>query len=132
MNLKQYLTPEYLFHFNTAYVSPGEKLFFLAGIILLLLAAVLKISAVLAPSPVDSKYRQKFYHLFLWTGIGEVFWYLCRYENVGFFGTHFVALLWVLIGVIWLLAILVSVVKDYKKEKVVWEKEQVRLKYLPK
>lgn len=132
MNIKQYLTYQNLFQYNTAFVSPGEKLFFLAGIILLLLSVVLKISSSLAPNPVDGKYRQKFYRLFLTVGLGEVFWYLCRYENIGFFGTHFVAIIWVLIGIIWMAAIFVSIFKNYKNEKTVWEKEQVRMKYLPK
>jgi len=129
--LKQYLNSQYLFQFNTAYVSPGEKLFFLAGCVLILLGAALKISAVLAPDPVDAKYRQKFYRLFLSIGLGEIFWYLCRYENVMFFGTRFVAFLIILIGLVWFVAILASLFKNYKKEKTVWEKEQVRLKYLP-
>jgi len=132
MNFKQYLTPQYLFQINNAYVSPREKLFFLAGIILILLSIVLKIASVLAPNPVDAKYRQKFYRLFLSIGLAEIFWYLCRYENVMFFGTRFVAFLIVLVGIIWLGAILISILKNYKKEKVVWEKEQIRLKYLPK
>ena len=130
--LKQFFTAQYLFQFNTAFVSPQEKLFFLGGTILVLLSIVLKISAVLAPDPVDVKYRQKFYHLFLSIGLGEMAWYFCRYENAVFFGSRFVALLIVLIGLIWLGAILVSAFRHYKAEKQVWEKEQVRLKYLPK
>jgi len=132
MNIKSFLTPQYLFQINSAYVGPQEKLIFLAGVILLLLAVVLKVSSVLAPNPVDSKYRQKFYRLFLSIGLGEILWYLCRYENVMFFGTRFVAFLIVLIGIVWFVAILAGMFKNYRKEKVVWEKEQVKLKYLPK
>jgi len=132
MNFKQYLTPPYLFQINNAYVSPQEKLFFLSGVILILLSVVLKIASVLAPNPVDSKYRRKFYGLFLSVGLAEIFWYLCRYENVMFFGTRFVLFLIILIGIVWLAVILAGMLKNYKKEKQTWEKEQVRLKYLPK
>ena len=132
MNFKQYFTPQYLFQINNAYVSPREKLFFLAGVILILLSVVLKIASVLAPNPVDAKYRQKFYRLFLSIGLAEIFWYLCRYENVMFFGTRFVLFLVILIGIVWLAVILAGMFKNYKKEKQTWEKEQVRLKYLPK
>jgi hypothetical protein len=131
MNLKQFVSPQYLFQFNTAYVSPQEKLFFLAGVILILLSVALKISSVLAPNPVDKKFRNKFYHLFLTIGLGEIFWYLCRYENAMFFGSLFVALLIILIGIVWFIGILVSIFKHYSEEKTAWEKEQVRLKYLP-
>ena len=132
MNFKSLVSPQNLFQFNTAYVSPQEKLFFLGGVVLILLSIVLKISSGLAPNPVDKKYRAKFYHLLLSIGLGEIFWYLCRYENVTFFGTHFVTFLILLIGLIWFFAILVGMFKNYKKEKVVWEKEQVRLRYLPR
>ena len=104
----------------------------MGGVVLILLSIVLKISSGLAPNPVDKKYRAKFYHLLLSIGLGEIFWYLCRYENVTFFGTHFVTFLILLIGLIWFFAILVGMFKNYKKEKVVWEKEQVRLRYLPR
>jgi Ca2+/Na+ antiporter len=132
MNIKQYLSYQYLFQTNTVFVSPQEKLFFLSGGILVLLAIVLKIAAVLSPNPVDQKFRNKFYRLFLTIGLAQIFWYLCRYENVLFFGTHFVALVIALIGVIWLVAILVSIFRFYRPAKEVWEKEQVKLKYLPK
>jgi hypothetical protein len=133
MNLiKQFFTTQYLFDVNTAFISPKEKLFFIAGLVLVLLAIVLKISTVLAANPVEKKYRQKFYSLFLSVGLGELFWYLCRYENVSVFDTKFFAWLVILIAVIWLVVILVSIARHYKDEKVFWEKEQVRMKYLPK
>lgn len=131
MNLKSFFTYQHLFQFNSAFISPKEKLFFLAGGILVLLAAVLKIAAVLSPTPVDGKYRQKFYRLFLSIGICEIIWYFCRYENAQFFGTLFVALLIGLVGAIWFFALLWQFFRGYFKEKQVWEKEQVKLKYLP-
>ncbi len=132
MNLKPYFTSDYLFQANTSYISVQEKLFFFLGAILILAGVILKISAVMAPLPVDAKYRQKFYLLFLSIGLSELFWYLCRYENVQFFSSHFVAWLIILIGLIWLAALLVSLLKNYSKEKQNWEKEQLKLKYLPK
>lgn len=132
MNIKTYFTSEYLFQINNAYISPQEKLFFLSGVILVLLAIVMKISSVLAPTPVDGKYRKKFYYIFLTIGLSELLWYLCRYENIRFFGSHFVVWLIVLIGLVWFFKILISALKNYSKEKVVWEKEQLKLKYLPK
>lgn len=132
MNLKQYFTSQYLFKINPAFIDSGEKLMGLLGVVLVLLAAVLKISAVLAPTPLDKKYRNKFYSLFLTIGLLEVFWYLCRYENVRFFGTRFVAWLYLLVGLVWLVSLLVKTMKNYKPEKLAWEKEQLKGKYLPK
>ena len=132
MNLKSYFTSQFLFQINTAFVTPQEKLFLFGGGVLVLLAMVMKIAAKLAPAPIDAKYRKKFYHLFLTIGIGNLLWYLCRYENVRFFGSHFVAGLLVLAGMVWFVSILISIFKNYRKEKVEWGKEQLRAKYLPK
>jgi Ca2+/Na+ antiporter len=129
---KTFFTPQYLFQVNSAFISPAEKLFFLAGGILVLLAAVLKIASVLALNPVDRAYRQKFYRLFLSIGISALIWYLCRFENVTFFDTRFVEWLIVLLAIIWFVVIVVKTIKNYGKEKNAWDKEQVRLKYLPK
>ncbi|MDR3642494.1 MAG: hypothetical protein P4L74_02590 [Candidatus Doudnabacteria bacterium] len=132
MNIKQYISPEFLFTFNSANISPGEKLVFISGIILVLLAIVLKISAILAPNPVDAKYRRKFYGLFLTVGLGEIFWYFLRYENAMFLGTHFVALIIAVVGIVWFAVLVTNMARHYKGNKQVWDKEQVRLKYLPK
>lgn len=132
MNLKQFFSSQYLFQINTAYVNPQEKLFLLGGGILVLLAIALRIAAALAPNTVDAKYRFKFYKVFLTVGLGELFWYLCRYENIRFFGSHFVAWLWVLIGFLWLVRALVLTFKNYGKEKLAWSKEELRQRYLPR
>ena len=132
MNLKSYFTYQYLFQINGAYVTPSEKLFLFSGAILVLLAVVFKISAKLAPTPVDSKYRERFYRLLLTVGLAELFWYMCRYESIKFFGSHFVIWLIILTGLVWLAAILVSMLRNYRTKKRVWQKEQVKLKYLPK
>jgi hypothetical protein len=127
-----YFTSQYLFYINSAFVSPGEKLFFILGVVLLLLAIVTKIAGMLAPSPVDSKHRNKFYMLFLTIGIAEVVWYGLRYQNVRFFGTRFVAWVILLSGLVWLITLLVKALRNYSKEKTGWEKQQLKSKYLPK
>ena len=132
MQIKQFVSPQFLFTYNSANVNPGEKLVFIIGAVLVLLAIVLKIASILAPNPVDAKYRRKFYGLFLTIGLAEVAWYFLRYENAMFFGTHFVAIIVALIGIVWLLALIVTLAKNYSPDKQAWDKEQVRLKYLPK
>lgn len=132
MNLKSYFTPDALFNVNSAYISPREKLVLITGAVLVLLAVVAKIAKVLAPSPADSKYRQKFYKWFLSLGLLQLFWYGCRYENVRFFDTHFLLYIIWLIGLVWLVKLLAAMIKNYPTEKQTWEKEQIKLKYLPK
>ena len=132
MNLKSIFSYQNLFAFNTAYVSPQEKLMFLAGAVAFLLGIVLRISATLAPNPVDKKFRHNLYRVFMFFGISEIVWYLCRYENAPFFGTHFVAGLIFFISVIWLLILVWMFAKNYRSNKQEWDKEQLKLKYLPK
>jgi hypothetical protein len=96
------------------------------------LSIVLRISATLAPNPVDKKFRHNLYRVFMFFGVGEMLWYLCRDENVIFFGTHFVAGFIAVISVIWFLVIVWGFIRSYGKQKQEWDKEQLKLKYLPK
>ena len=132
MNLKHFFTSDYLFTVNTVYISPKEKLFFVSAIVLVLLSIVLKIASKLSQNPADVKYRTKFYHLFLTIGLSELAWYFCRWQNVRFFNTKFVAWLIILLGIIWFVKLAVSTFKNYSAEKDTWEKEQIKAKYLPK
>lgn len=129
--LKQYLTAKYFFYINPILLDRSDKAFFAAGAVLVLLGAVFKLAAVLSPTPVDKKYRNKFFNLFITIGIAEVVWFGARAQDVMFFGSHFVALLALLIGLIWGVWLLVFIIKNYRREKVAYEKEQVRMKYLP-
>lgn len=132
MTIKDFFSYHNLFQFNTAYVSPQEKLFLIGGGVAILIAIVAKIAAVLAPSPVDKKFRSKIYRAFLFLGLSEVIWYFLRSQNVQFFGTLFMNLLLISIFLIWSGFIATSFFKNYKKEKVEWEKEQLKAKYLQK
>jgi hypothetical protein len=132
MDFKRYITPDYLFNINL-FASPRlDKLLLLSGALAVVLAVLFKIAAVLAPNPVDKKYRGKFFSLLLTVGLWEVLWYAFSFENVRFFGSHFVAFFGLLLGLVWFLAIAVKMFRRYSGEKQIWEKEQVRLKYLPK
>lgn len=126
------VSAEYLFNINTIMLTRSDKLFFIIGSVFVLLAVVLKIAALYAPNPVDTAIRNRFFRLFLTIGLIEVIWFGARYQNVRFFGSHFVALLTLLIGLIWFVQIVVAAFRHYKTDKTAWEKEQVKLKYLPK
>lgn len=132
MNFKQFLSPQYFFQINRVLIAEGDKWFFVAGIVLVIMAIVFKLGALYAPDSVNRKYRQKFFSLLLSIGLAEMVWYGARVQNVSFFGTHFTAWLVVLIGLVWLAVLMVKMFRHFGKEKRAWDKEQVRLKYLPK
>ncbi len=131
MNLKKYITQDFLFNINRLELQRSDKLFAIAGITAVVLAIVFKFAAVYAPSPVDAKYRNKFYNLFLYLGLAEIVWFGCRTQFVRLFGTHFIALLILAIAFVWFVILVLNMLENYKTEKAVWEKEQVKAKYLP-
>jgi hypothetical protein len=130
-NLHKLVSSPYLFT-NAVIYTRSDKMFFAVGALAVILAIVFKIAALSSKSPVDKETRNKFYQLFLTIGISEVVWFGFRYENATFLGSHFVALVILLIGLVWLIWLLVSLMKNYKGDKITWEKEQLKLKYLPK
>jgi hypothetical protein len=129
---KNFFTAKYLFETNIILIPQQDKYFFVAGVAMAILAFVFKLSAIYAPDPVNKKYRQKFFNLFLYIGFCELIWYGARVQHVRFFGSRFVAWLVVLVGLMWLARLILKMAKNFGKEKNVFDKEQVKLKYLPK
>ncbi len=129
--LKEYFTTQFLFSINRIQILPVDKFFLFVGVVALVLAGLFKFAVKSALSPVDKKYRQKLCNVFLFLAISEIIWYGARVQLVRFFGSHFVALLLFGISVVWLALVLWKMFKTYRKEKVEWEKEQVKRKYLP-
>jgi hypothetical protein len=130
-NLHKLVSAQYLF-INAVIYTRSDKLFFAAGCLMVILAIVFKIAALSAPSPIDQTWRNRFYRLLLSIGISELVWFGFRYENAAFLGSHFVALVILLIGLIWFLVLLAGILRGYKKTKTEWQKEQLKLKYLPR
>lgn len=132
MSLKQFFSTKFLFEINRVMIEPVDKIFALIGATAVLVAVIFKLAAIYAPTEVDKKYRQKFFKLFMTIGLSLVIWYGARMELIRFFGTHFVALAVLLTGFLCLVWLLVKMFKNYKEEKQQWQKEQIKLKYLPK
>lgn len=132
MNLAELFTSTFLFSINRIQIEPADKFFLLAGVAALVVAIILKLAAKFSPSPVDAKYRNKLFNVFLFLALAEIIWYGARAQLVRFFGTHFAAILIILIASVWLIINLWKMLRNYRGEKQAWEKEQVRLKYLPK
>lgn len=132
MNLKTFFTSNYLFNANAIGLTKGDQAMLFFGLTSILLAVVFKIASVSAPTPPDKAFRSKLFNIFLTLGISETVWAGFRYQNIRFFGSRFVAWLIVSICLVWLIVALVKIIKNYSSEKQIWEKEQVKAKYLPK
>lgn len=126
------LKSNFLFQINRIEIQPADKFFLLVGVVALVLAVILKLAAKFAPSPVDTKYRNQLFSVFVFLSLGELIWYLARIYWVRLLGTHFVAIVIVLIAFVWLVIRLWGMLRSYRTEKTAWEKERVKQKYLPK
>jgi hypothetical protein len=100
------------------------------GAVLLLFAIIFQIAVYFSPTPPDKKYRQKPATLLFTVGLAEIVWFGFRSQNINFFGTHFLALLFLLIGLIWFIFIAVSFIRHYRAEINEYKKQQLKLKYL--
>lgn len=125
------ITKDYLFNINRVMLQRSDKIFLSIGIVMIVLAAVFYVARRLAPNPVDAALRGGLYRLFLTIGLLEVAWFGFRYQNITFLGSHFIAIVILLVGAVWLGFVLTRAFKGYKAKLAEWEKEQVKLKYLP-
>ena len=132
MSFKEFFAVKSLFEINRVMIEPADKVLMSVGLALVLLAIIFKLAAAYAPTPVDKKYRSKFFNLFAWIGLLELVWFGARAQYVRFFGTRFTALLILLVGLAWFVPLVISSFKHYSEEKTQWEKDQVKAKYLPK
>ncbi len=132
MSFKEFFAVKSLFEINRVMIEPADKALMSVGLALVLLAIIFKLAAAYAPTPIDKKYRSKFFNLFAWIGLLELVWFGARAQYVRFFGTRFTALLILLIGLAWFVPLAINSVKRYSAEKAQWEKDQVKAKYLPK
>lgn len=130
--LKDFFTTQFLFSINRIQIQPVDKIIALIGVIALVIALVFKLGAKFSLNPVDEKYRNKFFRVFIFFGLGELIWYGARVQLIKFFGSHFLALMVFVIVLIWIGFQLWKMFVNYADEKKTWEKEQVKLKYLSK
>lgn len=131
MDFKYFFTVESIFKTNIIGMQKFDLIFFYFGLISILVATIFKIAEIKSPTPVDAKVRASFFSIFLSLGIGELIWSGFRYENISFFGIRFLALLILFLGFVWLMTVFLKIFKTYSLEKDVWEKEQIKQKYLP-
>lgn len=130
MNFKAIFSYKFLFEINRVSIEQVDRFFLIFGISLIALAIIFKLGEIFSPTPIDKNYRKKFFNIFLIIGLSELVWYGARVLWVRFFGSHFFAMLLGLIGFAWFLFVLIKMIQNYTIEKVLWEKEQVKLKYL--
>lgn len=126
----KFLTMNFLFSINPLGVEKIDKLFVLTSVCLIVLSIGLRFYSKVTKNDITTRLLKRLFKLLLTIGLLGVVWFGARYENVKFFGSHFVYLIIILVGLVWLGFIVSYIFRNFRKEKNAWEKEQLKLKYI--
>lgn len=130
LDFKKLISKDYLFAINRVALTRSDKMFLWIGIVAAAVGLVLWLVKFYVTNPVDKKFLNKLAKIIFTTGLLEVLWFGARYENVMFFGTHFVAIIILLGAAALMVWSAVKYIRSRKTETGNWEKEQVKQKYL--
>lgn len=112
-------------------LTQADKYFgylFLAGLIL---AIGLWAWSKFIKHSVNKKLIKKFSSPILNLGISGLVWFGLRFENTPLFGQRYWAGLVMIVSLVWLGFVLKFLVFNYRTEKVEFEKESIKNKYIP-
>lgn len=120
----------YIFDFSNMILTVGDRMYMIVGFLMVVLGSVFQVIGLYSKNPVS---RLMWYRLASPLGVGgilEVFWYVARYENINLFGSHFVAWGIGIVVLVWIFFPIRYLLGRYNKERVNWEKQQIKLKYI--
>lgn len=125
---------DYYFWFTqpATILSRADFVFGYLFLAVLLLAIILGVWARFIPHEVVKKLVKKFFLLTLNLGLVGLFWLAVRFENIPILAERFWAGLILILGLVWLLFIVKYLIFDFRPEKLAYEKEQVKNKYIPR
>ncbi|OGE79736.1 MAG: hypothetical protein A2660_01605 [Candidatus Doudnabacteria bacterium RIFCSPHIGHO2_01_FULL_45_18] len=98
---------------------------------LLGLAIAFRVAAFRSSHAVNRKLFSRFWNLMLTISLIGLLWFGMRYENTPIFAKRLWAGLTLAIGVIWLGFLIKYLLFNYGREKVDYEREQVKNRYIP-
>lgn len=123
-------TTKFWFAIDRSMIHLSDKVFLLAGAVLIVLA----IAAFVYSKLIDNKFlalvASRVAKIFFTIGILEVIWFGLRYQLVQVFGTRFVAVLILLTGLVWLYFPIRYLITHYKEDMERAQREASREKYL--
>jgi hypothetical protein len=121
----------YLFGPNPIELSRSDKIFFVLGVLLILVSIGFKFAAVRQAGGSPKKFLQnRVFHWGLTMGILVLVWTAMRFENIPWLSVRFLALILFIVSAVWLFYILRYFLKQYRDQQKSWEEELVKKKYL--
>jgi hypothetical protein len=127
---REFITPSFWFQMNYLEMHQSDRLFGVAGLALIVLAIIAYIYARFVNNVFLTKVAKRIAKIFLTIGIFEVIWLGLRYEYVQALGTHIVALLILIVGLIWLYYPIKYLITHYKIDMAEAQRAASREKYL--
>lgn len=132
IDFKQFITSDFWFQIDRTLIHKSEYAAIVTGGVLLLLSLAIYLYARTSSIPQLKAWWNKIATVSLITGLLSGLWFGLRYEAIRFFGSRFI--LGLIFGA-WVIRIAYLIYVYFVKmgkQKLEWQKEQAKLKYLPK
>jgi hypothetical protein len=130
INFKELISSKWLFGIDRVLLHRFDRAMFITGLVLVIAGITIKVGSMFVKNPFLKKIMNRFFALGLSIGALELLWYALRFENTRVLGTHFVALLIALAGLIWFIFIAKYFFFQYKRDNEQYKKELLKQKYL--
>ena len=128
----QFGTTEFWFAIDRSGIHNIDKLLFLAGAVLVVLGIITLAYRRFAANQFLANVAGRLSRIFWTIGILEIIWFGLRYQLVQMMGTHFVAFLLLLVGLVWLYWPIKYLTRNYKADMEEAQRAANREKYLTK
>jgi hypothetical protein len=117
----------------STFLSETDKLFIYIFAAMVIGAIILRLAArFLTKNPVTKKMLMKFWSWGFVIGTSGILWGAMRYENTYILGRRYWAGINFVVGFVWLILILKYLAFSYRREKIEFDRESIKSKYLPK
>ncbi len=130
IDFQKIFSKTYLIDIDPTLIHRSDKALLIAGAVLVMLGIIFRLTSMMSPHPHARNLWRRLSTWGLTIGLVEALWFGFRYEHAQYLGSHLMAFLILLIGVIWLVPILKYWAKQYGSDVKQWEKDQVKQKYL--
>lgn len=125
-----FVTTQFWFAIDRSMLHLSDRLFLLAGIILLVLGLIVLTYGRFVNNQFLSRVAYRVAKIFITIAVLEGIWYFLRTQYVQVFGTKFAAALVLLVGLVWLYWPIKYLITHYKVDMAEAQRAASREKYL--
>ncbi len=130
INWKEVFSYDFIFGVDSSGLHKSDHWILYAGVALLTAGIILMLYRLMVKNVFLKKVARQFGNIFITIGVLEIIWYGLRFENTQALGSKFTALLFALIGLIWMYWPVKYLFTRYKTDMAEAERKVMRDKYL--